>query len=293
MEPIRKLNCCDMSMWGGDFTAVECEVMWAAGVRNIKVGDGWAGAGGGGMWAREQAETWLQVTGERGGTVDSYVYLYMDKDAGVQMNNALATLDGLTIRRWWLDAEDVSSPQLTPADRARFLWDCILYLNGRQAGIYTAKWWWPDHMGDNTDFSFLPLWNSWYDNDPDEDGLPYGGWEHSAVEQYADTQYVGGQSVDLNYDSTLEEDDMGLTIEQELRLKNVEDRNALLERIVAGWGFTSDEGEPLTNAVALKYIDDHQRSMYEGLRLQEEKVGELDVASRDHEQRIDLLECPI
>lgn len=282
----RALNSTDMSMWGGEFTETECEAMWAAGVRNIKVGDGWAGQGGGGMWAREQAETWLRVTGGRGGTVDSYVYLYMAEDAGTQMTNALATLEGVAIRVWWLDAEDISSPQLTPAERAKFLWDCILYLNGKTAGIYTAKWWWPDHMGNNTDFSFLPLWNSWYDNDPDESGLPYGGWEHSAVEQYADTQLIGGQSVDLNYDSTLEEDEMGMNPQEA-------DRLALLERIVAGWGFTSDEGDAMTNGVALKYIDDHQRSLYKGLALEQEKIGELDAASRDHESRIDLLESPV
>ena len=61
----------------------------------------------------------------------------------------------------------------------------------------------------STQFVGLPLWNAYYDGDPDEDGLPYGGWEHSAIEQYQGTTDLCGQSVDLNFAKNLRPPETG------------------------------------------------------------------------------------
>jgi len=197
-----RLNCVDMSKWGGELSAGEAAAMWEMGIRNIKVGVGYPGPGGAGEWSRQQAQAFLAVN--PAATVDAYVYLYFAGDAGQQTGQAIRTLDGIPIRRWWLDAEDTDSPALSPSDRERFLVQCTAAMAGLPVGIYTARWWWPSNMADSPRFGDLPLWNSWYDGDPDTDGLPYGGWAESAVEQYEGTTDVAGQSVDLNYDKTLD-----------------------------------------------------------------------------------------
>lgn len=58
----------------------------------------------------------------------------------------------------------------------------------------------------------------------------------------------------------------GLSVEDKARL----DR---LERIFAGWGFHDDDGNPLKGEAAVAYIDEHERSAYEGIRLLQIDVG--------------------
>jgi hypothetical protein len=212
-----------MSRWGGALTEDEAKAIWDLGVSNIKVGDGWSGPGGSGEWARQQATSWLDVNQGRGGTLDAYIYLYMAGDPVQQVKNAFDTLNGLPVRMWWLDAEDTESPALSAADREGFLStaEATVTSLGGKAGIYTGRWWWVPNMADSTLFADLPLWNSYYDKNPDESGLPYGGWEHSAVEQYDDTQYVGGQSVDVNYDRTIDEEEPDMTPQEREDLKNL------------------------------------------------------------------------
>ncbi len=217
-----KLNCVDMSQWGGPLTAGKSHALWDAGVRNIKVGTGYAGVGGAGVLSKQQGSQWLDINAGRGGSLDAYLYLYFAGNAAQQVRQGIATLAGVAVRRWWLDAEDVASPELSPAQRVEFLRQCCAELDaqGLSYGIYTAHWWWPENMANSTVFAYLPLWNSWYDDDPDTDGLPYGGWTDSAVEQYAGTTMVGGQSVDLDYDKTLEdswEDDLSQAQYDELK----------------------------------------------------------------------------
>ena len=78
--------------------------------------------------------------------------------------------------------------------------------------IYTARWWWRDHFGNPTDFKHLPLWNAYYDSDPDVDfpSNPYGGWTGVMGEQYAGTVTLCGVGVDKNSfdEAFIEEDDM-------------------------------------------------------------------------------------
>lgn len=69
--------------------------------------------------------------------------------------------------------------------------------------IYTAKWAWNQFMADTTDFKDLPLWNAFYDNDPDIDfpRFPFGGWvlEKLCGEQYTNTTNIDGNGFDFNW----------------------------------------------------------------------------------------------
>ena len=208
------LNCVDMSKWGGPLSDTEAQCLTNAGVRLIITGTGHPS--GAGVWARQQAESWLRNGGE---TLDAYIYLYMAGQPTTQVNAALGTLQGLPVRMWWLDAEDTESPHLTAQQRADFLESCLQALGSRTAGIYTGRWWWRPNMGNSTAFAHLPLWNSYYDGDPDTDGLPYGGWVESAIEQYQGTTDFCGQSVDLNFAKNLED---AMTPDERLRMERLE-----------------------------------------------------------------------
>jgi len=61
---------------------------------------------------------------------------------------------------------------------------------GQRPVVYTAYWFWVSRMGNPTNFSTVPLWNAFYDGDPDFDiaQRPYGGWTQSCGEQYLGTQ---------------------------------------------------------------------------------------------------------
>jgi hypothetical protein len=194
-----------MSKWSGELTAAEVACMKAAGIRKILVGTGNPAPGGAGQWARQQAASALA----HGLIVDAYIYLYLAKAPGTQTRIAMGTLKGLPIGRWWLDAEDMESPELSPQQRVSYLAACadIVAEAGGRAGIYTGRWWWVPNTGDSRWLMHLPLWNAWFDGDPDTDGLPYGGWTDSLIEQYQGTTVVCGQSVDLNYDKSLVEED--------------------------------------------------------------------------------------
>lgn len=220
-----RLNCVDMSRWGGELTREEALALWDLGVRHIIVGTG--DPGGAGLWAKQQAQMWVKTNGARGGTVDAYIYLVFAVSATAQVTAALTTLYGVGVRMWWLDAEDPAAPK-DPAANAAFLRACLTVLGAtRRVGIYTGRWWWGPWMGPTTEFASFELWNSFYDANPDESGLPYGGWEHSAIEQYQGTTVLAGQSVDLNYAKNLEED--AVTREEYLALVAAQE-DALLAR---------------------------------------------------------------
>lgn len=216
-----RLNAVDMSRWGGELTADEARALRDAGVRLVIVGTG--NAAGAGQWARQQAQAALGA----GMAVDAYIYLYFAGDPRNQVRDALDTLAGLQIRRWWLDAEDVESEELTVAQRHAFLSAAVAEVERVMLvspGIYTGGWWWKTRMANSGVFSLLPLWNSWYDGDPDIDGLPYGGWtaDDVAIEQYQGTTVLCGQSVDLNWARDIEGDDVVTRAEFDALLARVE-----------------------------------------------------------------------
>lgn len=196
-------NVLDMSRWSGPLLEDTARQMIAGGVVLLIVGDGNPVVGGAGMYAAQQAKVWLDAGGK---LLDAYVYLDFGSNALQQIRTATATLGDFPVRRWWLDAEDTANPQLTARARADFLDQCIaeLQAQGKLVGIYTGKWWWPTNMGQySEDFANLPLWNSYYDGDPNMSGLPYGGWMTSEIEQYAGTTSMYGQNFDLSFEPDL------------------------------------------------------------------------------------------
>lgn len=216
-----RLNAVDMSRWGGELTATEAAALRDAGIKLVIVGTG--NPAGAGQWARQQAQAALDA----GMAVDAYIYLYFAGDPRNQVRDALDTLAGLQIRRWWLDAEDVESEELTPQQRQAFLSNAVVtveHLSDAPVGIYTGGWWWRPNMADSAAFGLLPLWNSWYDGDPDIDGLPYGGWtaDDVAIEQYQGTTVLCGQSVDLNWARDIDAGDEDMTPKERTRLENLE-----------------------------------------------------------------------
>lgn len=267
-----RLNAVDMSRWGGELTAEEALAMVAEGIELVIVGTGHAG--GAGLWARQQAEAAVAA----GLRLEAYIYLYMAGDPVEQVGQALATLEGLPVRRWWLDAEDVDSPALSPADRRTFLHACVSLLQGRglTVGIYTGRWWWVPNMGDYAGFSPLPLWNSWYDGDPDVDGLPYGGWtaEGVAIEQFQGTSMVCGQSVDLNWARDIgskEEPVAGITVAEIVELLGGEGvvRDWLARGAVLLPGYASEQVRAGQRALLLEKtvarVDEHIANHAAGL----------------------------
>jgi hypothetical protein len=159
------------------------------------------------------------------------------RDTRWAINNALYTGCG----RVWVDVEtdglangftDGISP--TPAQRIAELHQCIdLILDaGLRPGIYTGRWFWVPQMANTTEFSHLPLWNSFYDGDPDPDGLPYGGWSTSAVEQYSSSYNICGRDRDVNYIYEGDEMNDDLLLAVYSGSEDVDEKGALLSRQV-------------------------------------------------------------
>ena len=71
---------------------------------------------------------------------------------------------------------------------------------GQRPIIYTAHWFWHGRFGNPDDFKDIPLWNAYYDQDPDIDfdSLPYGGWTDVVGEQYIGTHIFEGLEMDRN-----------------------------------------------------------------------------------------------
>lgn len=197
------LNAVDMSMWGGELTSTEAQCMVDSGIKLIIVGTGRVVPGGLGQWSRQQAAMAL----DHGMLVDGYMYTYFEDEILPQVDRAIASVHGIPIRQWWANLEDVTPAALARDVATRIArgvevcerFDAVSPTFA--AGVGTGGWYWRPYMGDTDVFSRAgrPLWNAYYDGDPDTDGLPYGGWTDSSIEQFQGTTTVCGQSVDLNY----------------------------------------------------------------------------------------------
>lgn len=218
-----KPNAVDMSNHGGALTADEVRAMANAGIDTVIVG---TGPGWYGLQSRQQAES-AQAGGMR---VEAYTYMEFTSDPEGWVDAALASVGDTPVRRWWLDVEDTRAT-ITPQERIALTRRALARFqhHGIFAGIYTGGWYWRPYMANTDAFAKegRPLWNSYYDGDPDIDGLPYGGWTEAdvAIEQFTGTTTIGGQSVDSNYIY-----DYG---EGSLSAKDIE-RIDRLERVLAG-----------------------------------------------------------
>lgn len=194
-------NAVDMSTYSGELTEVEAGCMASNGIELMIAGTGHLNSLG--RWTSQQAGVALDA----GMTLDGYRWLNLSEPVVPQMVNAFSSMGPHIgqVRMWWIDCEDTTLGAMGPAEVIDAIGDAVEYCEqqGVRHGIYTGGWWWRPQAGDSDAFSHLPLWNAYYDGDPDEDGLPYGGWEHSAIEQYQGTTDVCGQSVDKNYAKNL------------------------------------------------------------------------------------------
>lgn len=190
----------DMSKWGGDLTREEAQRMFDDGVRACIVA---VGPGGYSQATLSQCDDALAV----GMWLEAYTFWESGNDPTWWIQSAINSAGPYRdkIKRWWLDVED-NSANLRPSipERIAEVRGCLdaFHNNAIFAHIYSGHWYWPVYMGDYDGFAKEGrlLWNSWADNDPDINGVPYGGWTRDtvAIEQYTGTTDEGGQSVDLN-----------------------------------------------------------------------------------------------
>lgn len=197
----------DMSKWGGPLTADEATCLLLNGVQVAIIG---SGPGNYGQYTEQQASAALAA----GMAVEGYTFLEWGYTADIWVRTAIQRFGAIRPARLWIDVEDTAiSP---PLDWESYVLTALdeVRAHGIETGIYTGRWYWVGHLHDSRSFAAEKLWNSWYDGDPDIDGLPYGGWTEAsvAIEQYQGTTELCGQSVDLN--AIYEEGDM--TIQQQL-----------------------------------------------------------------------------
>lgn len=195
-------NAVDMSKHGGPLTDQEAECMKAAGIKTIIVA---SGPGGYSLHAKQQAE--MALSKDLGLEVYGYIELAYDP---VQWADDVIDRVGVPIdkvERWWADMEDDRrATNWTPQQRAAYWQQSVDRMDARTnrvTGVYSGRWYWNKRMQGITQFADQGrlLWNSWYDGDPDIDGVPYGGWipQMVAIEQFSGTTMVCGQSVDRNH----------------------------------------------------------------------------------------------
>ena len=134
----------------------------------------------------------------------TYAYLYFAA-APSATHDAIIVAKAYGVPRVWLDVEDTSGNLPPLADRIQEVANCVQAVEdaGLQGGIYTGGWYWPDKMGNTTEFARLPLWHSAYLNG---EGTPYevrtvnyGGWTDVAVHQWTSTLDVCGRKRDANH----------------------------------------------------------------------------------------------
>lgn len=178
----------DMSKWSGAFTDAEAACMVAAGYRRTIVGVSKP------MIARQQ----MAMCRKHGMDVQAYCYLYWDTPTEYVRRAIDSCGDLFSVL--WLDVEQEPGPGSAQAGAAVAKAEAYCLSYNKLPGIYTSSSKWRAIMGNSTAFRHLPLWNAYYDNDPDFDfgRFPYGGWSRAAMEQFGNTQLVCGQSVDVN-----------------------------------------------------------------------------------------------
>jgi len=152
----------------------------------------------------------LELARDAGFLLEAYVYLYWLTDTAQQVRQALQTIEGLPVRRLWLDCEDKAAA-LSTDQVLNAIHQAVEAAGTFPTGIYTGSWWWTPNTLDSTWFSEIPLWHAAYPLDtgpetPESElaqrfkGLPrYGGWTHPAMWQHQGSTELCGLNVDLNY----------------------------------------------------------------------------------------------
>lgn len=149
----------------------------------------------------------IQACSAAGLDVDAYVWLWFGLDVA-DIRRKLSLLDGLTIRKLWLDVEDTAAVKYDDAtcqakvSAALAACDAYATTSATPTGIYTGRWFWTDqrYMANTTAFADRELWDAAYDGQQTTDGfVSYGGWQSRALHQYAGTSTLEGiGDVDLD-----------------------------------------------------------------------------------------------
>jgi hypothetical protein len=148
----------------------------------------------------------LQACADVGIATDAYLYLWTNSDVRADMRNKLSLLEGFTIGRLWLDAEDTAPASV--ATRRASMWAAFQELDLWSidhdlplAGLYTGNWWINGYLdGDASEWANRSLWLAQYDGIDDTSVITLPkGWTSCAVKQYAGSSTLAGVGgVDLN-----------------------------------------------------------------------------------------------
>lgn len=168
------------------------------------------------------AERALRYWREAGGRTQAYFAINGSRQPLGHFNKAFlaAGEEWPYLERVWVDCEIDG----VLVDQVRGALE-LVKATQKPTGIYTAYWFWTEHMGNTDDFADYPLWNAFYDGDPDIDfsRYLYGGWSMDKLylEQYQGTTDISGVECDLNI-ILHEEDEMDL--------------NTIIHRLNVMWG---------------------------------------------------------
>lgn len=182
----------------------------------------------------------LAACAQAGIPTDAYIYLWWSEPLD-RVQERLRLLDGYDIGRVWLDIEDVQTGwELTSEQRAARLAEALsiadAYPARARAGIYTARWYWTQRMGNTQRFGDRPLWSAQYDRVPDVAVFtPYGGWTSCMMKQYQTaSEFVGSGPVGLNMLSPAEA--QRVLGEDDAHPMNEEQRREYLANADVQWG---------------------------------------------------------
>jgi hypothetical protein len=121
--------------------------------------------------------------------------------------NVLNEIEGLAIKRIWLDAEDEAAESYPVSENISSIRNAIAVVRAARPdlaiGIYSGAGWWRANTGNyqGQDICSLPLWFANYRNPEfvtDYRSLLFGGWKTAAMWQYAGTINTAGWNTDRN-----------------------------------------------------------------------------------------------
>jgi hypothetical protein len=135
--------------------------------------------------------------------VETYRYIYWNYSDWANSQDKLflegLRTDGANIEMHYLDYED-TSVQLPLETKIEIVHRGIQDYEGFcRTGLYTANWYWSQHMGNTHEFNFMPLWVAYWDKDDDLNFQHFGGWDSAVMKQNAGDITFAGIHCDTNY----------------------------------------------------------------------------------------------
>ena len=179
----------DISNWSGEVTEAQFKAARLAGCSRVIVA----------LNNLPLAQRQLRNAVAAGLETQVYIYYYFAQNVADRTRSCLAAIEGLPVKRVWIDCEDEkhSLEARYLANRIRVTRDLIRTL-GYEPGIYTAAWWWNKYMAGITEFADLPLWDALWDKDADIDAVKYGGWVTPEMSQHTNDTHFAGIWCDIN-----------------------------------------------------------------------------------------------